>query len=116
MKTKLFTLLLTVAASVGTMFASNTQVNGIWYDFDSSNRTATVTYRGASYSAYNEYTGSVVIPASVSLHRYIDIENRELNDPVSVTISCPGGKAVIICTTSHREPAREVDITRFLGS
>ena len=35
---------------------------------------------------------------------------------ISVTISCPGGKAVIICTTSHREPAREVDITRFLGS
>ena len=66
MTKKLFTLLLTIAASVGTMFASNTQVNGIWYDFDSSNRTATVTYRGASYSAYNEYTGSVVIPASVS--------------------------------------------------
>ena len=67
MKTKLFTLLLAVAASVGTMFASDTQVNGIWYDFDRSNKTAIVTYQGASYSAYNnEYTGSVVIPASVS--------------------------------------------------
>ena len=67
MTKKLLTLLLAVAASVGTMFASDTQVNGIWYDFDSSSRTATVTYQGASYSAYNnEYTGSVVIPASVS--------------------------------------------------
>ena len=67
MKQKLFTLLLAVAASVGTMFASDTQVNGIWYDFDSSNSTATVTYRGVSELNYNnEYIGSVVIPASVS--------------------------------------------------
>ncbi len=67
MKQKLFTLLLAVAASVGTMFASNKEVNGIWYDFNSSNRTATVTYRGAAILAYyNEYIGSVVIPASVS--------------------------------------------------
>ena len=67
MKTKLFTLLLAVAASVGTLFASNTQVNGIWYDFNSRSKTATVTYRGSSYNDYsNEYTGTVVIPASVT--------------------------------------------------
>ena len=67
MKTKLFTLLLAVAASVGTMYASNTQVNGIWYDFNSSTKTASVTYRGGYSSDYdNEYSGSVVIPASVT--------------------------------------------------
>ena len=64
---KIFTLLLAVAASVGTMFASDIQVDGIWYDFDSSSKTASVTFRGAySYSYSNEYTNSVVIPASVT--------------------------------------------------
>ena len=67
MKTKLFTLLLAVAVSVGTMYASDTQVNGIWYDFDSSTKTASVTYRGDYYASYgSEYSGSVVIPASVT--------------------------------------------------
>ena len=33
MKKKFFTLLLAVAASIGTMRASDTQVDGIWYDF-----------------------------------------------------------------------------------
>ena len=67
MKKKLFTLLLAVAASVGTMFASDIQVDGIWYDFDSSSKTATVTYRGSYSSAYsNEYAGVVTIPASVT--------------------------------------------------
>ena len=66
MKTKLFTLLLAIVASIGTMFASETQVDGIWYDFDSSSKTASVTFRGSYYSSYsNEYTNSVVIPASV---------------------------------------------------
>ena len=64
---KIFTLLLAVAASVGTMFASNTQVDGIWYDFYSSSKTASVTYRGSYYDHYsNEYSGSVVIPTSVT--------------------------------------------------
>ena len=66
MKTKLFTLLLAVAASVGTMFASDTQVDGIWYDFDNSTKTASVTYRGnAYYTNLDRYSGNVVIPSSV---------------------------------------------------
>ena len=66
MKTKIFTLLLAVAAGIGTMFASNTSVDGIWYNFNSSTKTATVTYRGLNEGHYsNEYTGAVVIPASV---------------------------------------------------
>ena len=67
MKTKLFTLLLAVAASVGTMFASNTSVDGIWYNFNSTNKTAEVTYQGSYYSTFsNEYAGVVTIPASVT--------------------------------------------------
>ena len=47
--------------------ASDTAVNRIYYDFDSENKTARVTYRGYSYYSYsNEYTGDVVIPAKVT--------------------------------------------------
>ena len=67
MKKKILTLLLAVAASIGTMFASNTQVDGIWYNFNSTNNTAEVTYQGSSYFEYsNEYAGVVTIPASVT--------------------------------------------------
>ena len=67
MKHKLFTLLLAMFASIGTLFASDIQVDGIWYIFDSSTQTATVTYQGSTYDAYsNEYSGAVVIPESVT--------------------------------------------------
>jgi len=67
MKTKLFTLLFAFVASIGTICASNTQVDGIWYYFDNNARTATVTYRGDSFTEYEDYyTGSVQIPASVT--------------------------------------------------
>lgn len=66
MKTKIYSLLLAIIASTGTILASITQVGGIWYDFNSTMRTASVTYRGSSYDFYsNEYSGSVIIPASV---------------------------------------------------
>ena len=56
MKTKIFTLLLAVAAGVGTMFASVT-INGIAYELNGT--TATVVSGG-------NYTGTIVIPASVT--------------------------------------------------
>jgi len=66
MKKKIFTFFLALVASVGTMFAS-TQVDGIWYDFDSRTRTACVTYQGDySYTYPDEYLGNVVIPSSVT--------------------------------------------------
>ena len=64
---KLFTLFLALVASVGIIYASDTQVDGIWYDIDESNKTATVTYRGSYFdSYYDEYSGSVIIPSSVT--------------------------------------------------
>ena len=64
---KLFTLFLALVASVSAIYASDIEVDGIWYDFDNTNNTATVTYRGSSYYNYNnEYSGSVVIPPSVT--------------------------------------------------
>ena len=64
---KLFTLFLALVASVSAIYASDTQVDGIWYDFDTSTKTASVTYRGILSADYlNEYSGSVVIPSSVT--------------------------------------------------
>src|SRR5574344_1762411 len=66
MKTKLFIFLITIGLNAGELFAIGTLVNGIYYNFDTSNFTASVTYRGESYSAYNEYTGMVTIPSNIT--------------------------------------------------
>lgn len=53
MKQKLFTLLLAVAASVGTMFAwdyERVQIGDLYYNLDATNQTAEVTYK--SYTNY----------------------------------------------------------------
>ena len=64
---KLFTLFFVLVASVVTIYASNTQVDGIWYDFEPTFQTATVTFRGESYDDYSdEYSGSVIIPETVT--------------------------------------------------
>ena len=48
--------------------AEDFEVNGIYYNIiDATNKTVAVTYRGYYYdSYYDEYTGSVVIPESVT--------------------------------------------------
>ncbi len=61
MKTKLFTLLLAVAASVGTMFAEKVKIGDLYYNLDATNQTAEVT---SQYSG--NYSGDIVIPASVT--------------------------------------------------
>ena len=64
---KIFTFFLALVASVSAIYASDIKVGGIWYDFDNFSKTATVTYRGYFSSSYDgEYSGSVVIPSSVT--------------------------------------------------
>ena len=64
---KIYILFLLFTSIVGVIHASNTQVNGIWYDFDNSTQTASVTYRGSNSSSYsNEYSSSIDIPSSVT--------------------------------------------------
>lgn len=66
MKHKILILLLALVASTWTLWASNTQVDGIWYDFNNSTKIATVTYKGTYYSsAKDEYSGNVNIPETV---------------------------------------------------
>ena len=60
-------LFLLFFASASAIYASDTQVDGIWYDFDNSTKTAYVTYRGSAYGNYEgEYSGSVIIPETVT--------------------------------------------------
>ena len=56
---KLFTLMLAVAASVGTMFAS-TKIGGLYYNLDATNQTAEVTDQDGNAS------GEIIIPSSVT--------------------------------------------------
>lgn len=67
MKKKIFTLFAALTLSAGALFASDTAVGGIYYMFDDANLTATVIYRGDDPNSYtDEYTGNVVIPATVN--------------------------------------------------
>ena len=67
---KLFTLLLAVAASVGTMFAWNyerVQIGDLNYNLDATNHTAEVTYKSYTNFQYNKGWGITTanIPSSV---------------------------------------------------
>ncbi len=70
MKTKLFTLLLAVAASMGTMFAwdyERVKIGDLYYNLDATNQTAEVTYKSYTFYKYNKGWGITTanIPASV---------------------------------------------------
>ena len=67
MKTKLFSLFLALAASVGAMFAYDAEIDGLYYILDSTTQTAEVTYKSISYTGVNERWNitEANIPASV---------------------------------------------------
>ena len=68
---KILILLFAAIVGVGTMFAQEKDlitVDGIWYKLveEEGNVTAWVTYQGWTPDAYKEYSGHVVIPATVN--------------------------------------------------
>ncbi len=64
---KILTSFLALVIGTGIIIASNTSVDGIWYNFNSSTLTAEVTYRGSTSSSYSkEYSGAVTIPSTVT--------------------------------------------------
>ena len=94
MRKKIFTFLLALAAGAGTMLASDTSVDGIWYDFDGEHLTAEVTYQGDDSESHSDrYSGGVVIPSSV-------IYNAQTYTVTSIGISafdgCTGLTSVTI--------------------
>ena len=66
-------MLLLLCATIAT--AHDFEAGGIYYNIiNATNKTVEVTYCGTYYSSYsNEYTGSVVIPESVT---YIGVTYR----------------------------------------
>ena len=87
---KLFSLFMALLASVSMLHASDISVNGIYYDFNSSTLTATVTYRGSRYDTYrDEYTGSITIPETIIYegitYRVTDIGDYAFYDCSSLT-------------------------------
>ena len=81
MKTKIFTLLFAIVASIGTIYAYSTysigEIDGIWYDYDQESGTAIVAYAGSNLGherlyednemLYEElkYRDSIYIPSSI---------------------------------------------------
>ena len=67
----LFTAQLLLCATAAT--AHDFEAGGIYYSVtDATNKTVEVTYRGTNNNSYsNEYTGSVVIPESVTYNETI---------------------------------------------
>ena len=67
-------LLLLISAfmlSIVASWAHDVEIDGIYYNLDETNKTAEVTYRGISDMEYNEYSGSVTIPSSVTYNSNI---------------------------------------------
>ena len=68
MKQKLFTLLLAVAASIGTMFAwdyENVPIGDLYYNLDATNQTAEVTSQKSGYPYWSTSITTANIPSSV---------------------------------------------------
>ena len=64
---KHYFLLLTLLCLSLSARAHDAEVDGIFYDLNADNKTATVTYKGDNYNSYsNEYSGAVVIPETVT--------------------------------------------------
>ena len=62
---KLFLLILVTLFTAGS-YAQDAEINGIYYNLNKTAQTASVTYRGSwSLDFPDEYTGALVIPASV---------------------------------------------------
>ncbi len=78
MKTKFFTLLLAVAASIGTMFAEKVKIGDLYYNLDATNQTAEVA-RNSSAS------GEIIIPSSATYNS------------VSYSVTSIGNTAFLYC-------------------
>jgi len=87
MRKKLFTLLLAVAASVGTMFAEKVKIGDLYYNLDATNQTAEVAYH------FDQYSGDIVIPSSVT---YNSVSYSVTSIGVEAFSSCSGLTSVTI--------------------
>ena len=47
---------------------------------------------------------------------YISVENKELDDPISVLLNCPHASAEVMIGKSNRELPMEIDITSYINT
>ena len=60
-------LLLVLFLGFHSAWAQKVEVDGIYYNLNSENKTASVTFKGDSYEDYqSEYSGAIVIPETVT--------------------------------------------------
>ena len=53
------------------LWAHDVYIDGIYYNLYEETKTAMVTYRGDNYASYNEYSGSVTIPETITYNSEI---------------------------------------------
>lgn len=64
-------LLLSLLWGALSAWAHDAEVDGIFYNLDAGNKTATVTFKGNEYDSYEgEYAGDVVIPETVTFEGF----------------------------------------------
>ena len=68
---RLLLLFSALMLSISALWAHDVEIDGIYYNLDETNKTAEVTYRGIYDMEYNEYSGSVTIPSSVTYNSNI---------------------------------------------
>ena len=91
---KAILVLIAMSLTSFSAIASDIAVDGIYYDFDSENKTAIVTYRGYNSVSYsNEYTGDVVILAKVT---YEGVEYAVTAIGEWAFYDCPGLTSITI--------------------
>ena len=67
---KKFFLLLVLFLGFHSAWAHDVEVDGIYYNLNSEDKTASVTFKGENPSSYNnEYSGAIVIPETVIVGR-----------------------------------------------
>ena len=63
---RIITFLVLLFGVLSSLMAHDAVVDGIYYNLDTDNKTAAVTFRGTSYSEYSdEYSGNVDIPETI---------------------------------------------------
>ena len=83
---KLF-LLLTLLLCTSMTWAHDVEVDGIYYNLNQTNKTATVTFKGSYYYSYdNEYSGEVVIPENF------------IYDGITYSVTSLGNNCFLGCT------------------
>lgn len=69
MKNFIFTTLLLIVSlcAATASYAHDVEIDGIYYEINTTDKTASVTSKGDNYDASDEYQGSVVIPSHITI-------------------------------------------------